>query len=66
MCASPIYNSFAKAGTKPIEYLDKPFDFSGALVNKEDLEEKEIQDTRLRTYLYLNSWASAINSKGGE
>jgi hypothetical protein len=62
--ASPIFNPFAKKGTKPLPYLDKPFEVAG---KKEEIikvpEQTKIEQERIKGYLFLNNWARATNEK---
>ncbi len=62
---SPILHAFAKAGTKPLPYLDKPIDIYGVdseIANKEEDEEKrqqQIKNERLIAQVHFAAWAKA-------
>lgn len=55
---SPILHAFAKQGTKPHPYRDKPYKLFG---NKEDEKEREqiAENERLKAILYFQNWARA-------
>lgn len=53
---SPILHAFAKSGTKPIPYPDKPY-----ALTKEEIEE-ERQQARIRSKrIAFENWANQLN-----
>lgn len=59
---SPILHAFAKKGTKPIPYMDKPYSIDKKREPpKESLQRKE--NERLRAILYFKNWARAVSKK---
>lgn len=67
LCASPIFNSFAKPGTKPIPYLDKPLEFGNEKeIKDEDNTENNaqyIKNEQLKAYMFFNNWANSTTRK---
>lgn len=61
---APILHAFAKKGTKPQPYLEKPYEFGGkkASVNQEQLAENE----RLKAAIFFKNWAKAAGKKFGK
>lgn len=59
-CASPILHAFAKAGTKPVPYLSKPYEFRTKVVDKEKVR----QDFLARWRANKSLWQAI--KKGGE
>jgi hypothetical protein len=68
LATSPIFNPFAKKGTKPLPYLDKPFESKEKGKIAESKAEKipahiRAEQERIRAYMYLNAWAKATNNQ---
>ncbi len=57
--ASPIFNPFAKTGTKPLPYLEKPYETKEEQ-KIEFTEEEQIKSLQLKTHLFLKNWARAV------
>jgi len=61
----PVLHAFAKSGTKPLPYLDKPFNLSGIdnldKNNQEDEEKRQqqIKNERLIAQVHFDAWARA-------
>lgn len=53
---SPVLHAFAKQGTKPIPYREKPFELKSAEPVQETEEEKEKREEneRLRAKIYMS------------
>jgi hypothetical protein len=64
--ASPILAAFAKAGTKPIPYLEEPYKLDktekeqSTKVNEED----EVKQVQLKAQLFFKSWARVNKGLG--
>ena len=54
LCASPIYRTFAKPGTKPVPYPEKPYEF------KEP--EKQKKKTVTKAQASFECWCAKFNS----
>lgn len=66
LSASPIFNPFAKKGTKPIPYLDKPFESQKTSDTPKIPKSVREDNERLKAYLFFKTWADTnnkINSK---
>lgn len=70
LCASPILDPFAKKGTKPIDYMEKPFDIGNKEKDHKPLVEKDTvgaqtkeEQERLKAIVFFKSWASALQKK---
>ncbi len=53
---SPILHAFAKKGTKPKPYPDKPYNF-GEEKEKKQNKKQLVENERLRATLYFKNWA---------
>lgn len=65
--ASPILAAFAKAGTKPIPYLEKPYTLGQKQIQeiKEEVpDEDTVKASQLRAQLFFKSWARANKGLG--
>lgn len=51
---APILHAFAKKGTKPLPFPDKPYDFTKRKTEKE--KEQEIENEKIRAELFLKQW----------
>lgn len=51
---SPVLHAFAKKGTKPLPYPNKPYDYKEE-ENKEPTEQ-EIENERLKAKVFLDNW----------
>ena len=59
VCAvSPVLHAFAKSGTKPIPYHDKPFPMSKA--EAEERQKAEMQEKLLEAKRQFAAWASKL------
>lgn len=58
-CVSPVLHAFAKDGTKPLPYPDKPY----AISEKEIKERKEIieKENRKKAMAVFMAWSSQLN-----
>jgi len=67
LATSPIFNPFAKKGTKPLPYLDKPFEAKDKKHIQAQAEpiprEIKAEQERIKAYMYLNAWAKATNKQ---
>lgn len=62
--ASPILHAFAKKGTKPRPYPDKPYGISGQESRQE--KEKHIENERLKAQVHFINLAKIIQRRFGE
>lgn len=64
---SPVLHAFAKKGTKPLPFAEKPLFIKDSLMEtakeKEEKEKKEIENERLKAEIKFNAWAKAIGKK---
>lgn len=62
--ASPILHAFAKKGTKPRPYPEKPY----GLEKKESKKEmqRKIENERLKAQVHFMNWAKAVKNKFGD
>ena len=63
---SPVLNAFAKNGTKPLPYVDKPYTQSDKYkqINEklsDEEEQKLIENERLKARVTFDAWARAVN-----
>lgn len=65
---SPILHAFAKQGTKPIPYRDKPFELKGEEpeVETEEEKEKREENERLQARIYMSQMVRMGASWGEE
>lgn len=57
---SPIYSAFAKNGTKPVPYNDKPYPLAHNAKREEKTAEKKTYD---KNKAYMEAFAEAFNKK---
>ena len=78
---SPVLHAFAKNGTKPLPFSEKPYgieklkedietDNMIKVKEKEEREKQKIENERLRAQIYFNNWYNNtkkyFEEKGGE
>lgn len=61
---SPILHAFAKKGTKPQPYPNKPYDFEEQRNEIEEAQKKE--NERLKSILFFRNWSKSVGKKFGE
>lgn len=59
--ASPILQAFAKKGTKPLPYSDKPYSVKKKEEEKKQITKQEQENERLKAIVYFNNWARATS-----
>jgi len=67
LCAvSPVLHAFAKTGTKPLPYLDRPYPLTKK--ESEDIEAAKRKADRQRARAMFEAWANSLNlpKKDGE
>lgn len=58
--ASPLLHAFAKKGTKPHPYRDRPYRLDGKEDVKSEAEkQQEIKNEQLKSQWFFKSWAKA-------
>ena len=64
---SPVLHAFAKKGTKPLPFADKPLFIQKSVIEtaeeKKEKEEKVIKNERLKAEINFNVWARMISKK---
>ncbi len=61
---SPVLHAFAKSGTKPNPYPEKPYPITSKEAKERKEEEQRIN--RLRAKIVFETWASRLNLPGKE
>lgn len=54
---SPILHAFAKKGSKPLPYPEKPYGIDTIEEKTEQQKEQEQENERLRAIVFFNNWA---------
>lgn len=64
---SPVLHAFAKKGTKPLPFAEKPLFIKDSIMEtakeKEEKERKNIENERLKAEINFNVWARMIGKK---
>ena len=63
--ASPILHAFAKNGTKPKPYPERPYGFKEEYEDEYEKEEKAEKE-RLKAKLHFINWTRALKNRFGE
>lgn len=64
--ASPILHAFAKKGTKPRPYAEKPYGLKQTETEEEEQKQKHIENERLKAQLHFINWVKLIRKQFGE
>lgn len=65
--ASPVFNPYAKKGTKPSPYRSEPYDFRSESTNKrQSKEDQSMKNTRSFMEAFMVSNNKKYEHKGGE
>lgn len=59
---SPILHAFAKKGTKPQKYLEKPLPLFGESQDQKE-QEQAVKNERLKAQLFFKNWARATSKQ---
>ena len=62
--STALHNAFAKKGTPPQKYPDKPYDI-GTREKTEAEKRREAEKQRMQAYLYFDGLVQAYNAKHG-
>jgi len=62
--ASPILHAFAKKGTKPRPYPEKPYGLEKQESKKQ--KAKRVENERLKAQVHFMNWAKAVKKRIGE
>lgn len=64
---SPVLHAFAKKGTKPLPFADKPLFIDNSVMEtakeKQEKEEKEAKNERLKAEVAFDVWARMMSKK---
>lgn len=64
---SPVLHAFAKKGTKPLPFAEKPLFIKDSVIEtakeKEERKKKEIENEKLKAEIKFNTWAKAVAKK---
>ena len=64
--ASPILHAFAKKGTKPRPYSEKPYGVKITEENSGEEEQRHIENERLKAQLHFMNWVKIQKKQFGE
>ena len=61
-CVAPVMHAFAKRGTKPIKYHDKPLEIQ-ATKSKEEIAETKEKQVFDKGMAKMEAWMKGVNAK---
>ena len=64
--ASPILHAFAKKGTKPRPYSDKPYGVKQEQEESEEEKQRHIENERIKAQLHFMNWVKILKKQFGE